>query len=86
MRISWVIESRGAAQADVPTVDAAAKALSAGVRQAYAREDATTLAHIMFSVVGPLRTALVTDGHRAVKQGETWEAREGAILVQLSPN
>ncbi|MFH9802784.1 hypothetical protein ACH4M0_11160 [Streptomyces albidoflavus] len=86
MRISWVIENHGAAQADVPTVDAAANALSAGVRQAYATADTTTLAHIMFSMVGPLRTELVTEGLRAVKRGETWEARNGAILVALSPN
>ena len=86
MRIAWVIEDHGADEAEAPTADSAAEALAAGVRTAYADEDTTTLAHIMFNVVAPLRMQLVTDGRFEVERGRTWEARSGAILVTLSPN
>nr|CAA40351.1 ORF1 [Lomovskayavirus C31] len=86
MRISWVIEDHGANEATAPTIDSAAEALTAGVRSAYADEDTTTLAHILFNVVGPLRMKLVTDGRFEVERGRTWEAREGGIFVTLSPN
>lgn len=54
--------------------------------EAEADEDTTTLAHILFNVVGPLRMKLVTDGRFEVERGRTWEAREGGIFVTLSPN
>ncbi|WP_274031221.1 hypothetical protein [Streptomyces sp. MMBL 11-1] len=86
MRISWVIEDHGGDEAVTATVDSAAEALAAAVRTAFSDEDTTTLAHIMFNVVAPLRMQLVTDGRFEVERGRTWEARQGSILVTLSPN
>ncbi|WP_443040832.1 winged helix-turn-helix domain-containing protein [Streptomyces sp. AHA2] len=86
MRITWVIEDHGGDSADVPTVDTAAEALAAAVRQAYAEESTETLANILLNTVAPLRMQLVTDGRYAVEHGRTWEARQGGIFVTLSPN
>jgi hypothetical protein len=86
MRIAWVIEEHGGNEADVPTADSAAEKLAEAVRTAYSDEDTTTLAHIMLNVVAPLRMQLVTDGRFEVEHGRTWEARNGSILVTLSPN
>ncbi|MEU6684402.1 hypothetical protein [Streptomyces sp. NPDC046832] len=86
MRISWVIEDHGGDSAECPTVDTAAEALAAAVRQAYADEGTETLANILLNTVAPLRMQLVTDGRYAVEHGRTWEARQGGIFVTLSPN
>jgi len=86
MRITWVIEDHGGDEATADTVDGAAEALAAGVRQAYAGYETAALVHIMLNVVAPLRMQLVTDGRYEVERGRTWEARQGQVLVILSPN
>jgi hypothetical protein len=87
MRITWVIEDHGGDSAVADNVDDAAAALATGVREAYEKDHPTaTLAHIMLNVVAPLRMQLVTDGRFEVERGRTWEARNGGILVTLSPN
>jgi hypothetical protein len=86
MKIAWVIEDHGADEAEAETADGAAEQLARGVREAYEKEhDTGTLAHIMLNVVAPLRMQLVTDGRFEVERGRTWEARNGGILVTLSP-
>jgi hypothetical protein len=85
IRISWVFEGMGGESAVVEDVDAAASALAGAVRAAYAREDTGTLAHILTTVVAPLRASLVTDGRYAVERGHTWSSGLGGVSVTLSP-
>jgi hypothetical protein len=85
IRISWVFEGIGGDTRLVEDVDAAARALSAAVRAAYAQEDTGTLAHILTTVVAPLRASLVTDGRYAVERGHTWSHGVGGVAVTLSP-
>lgn len=86
MRITWTVEDLGGNAATTETADGAAEALAAGVRELYADEDTTTLAHIMLNVVAPLRMSLVTDGRYEVERGREWSATMSGIHVSLSPN
>lgn len=85
MRLTWVIEGKGAGQADADTVEAAARALSDDVRAAYSHLGPDTLATMLPAVLGPLRAALVTDGRYAIEHGREWSASIGGILVTLCP-
>lgn len=76
MRITWMIAGRGAGQADVDSVEEAARAVARAL-------DAD--AHTMLTVIAPLRHALVTDGRYAVERGAPWHYTAGAIHVTLSP-
>lgn len=85
MRITWAIEGKGAGGADVPDVDAAARALSAAVRDVYGSLDTGRLATVLTAVLGPLRASMVTDGRYAVERGNEWSTQVGGILVVLYP-
>jgi len=85
MRITWAVEGKGAGGADVPDVDAAARALSAALRDVYGSLDTGSLATVLERVLGPLRASLVTDGRYAVERGNEWSTRVGGILVTLYP-
>lgn len=86
MRITWVIEGKGSGEAITADVDDAAGALATAVREAFDDLDSQTIAHIMLSVVAPLRVLLVTDGRQAVERGDEWQSQASPILVKLSPN
>jgi hypothetical protein len=81
VRISWVFENSGAGGATTADVDGAARALADAVRAVYGAD----AAHVLLTVVAPLRAALVTDGRYAVERGRTWDYTAGAIHVTLSP-
>lgn len=85
MRLTWVIEGKGAGQADADTVEAAARALSDAVRAAYSHLGPDTLATMLPAVLGPLRAALVTDGRYSVERGQEWSTSLGGIFVTLYP-
>jgi hypothetical protein len=85
VRITWAIEGHGAGSADVDDVDAAARALAAAVRDAYAKHGAGVQAHVLASVVAPLRASLVTDGRWEVERGREWSTSRGGILATLYP-
>ncbi|MFD3904104.1 hypothetical protein HXS80_16035 [Streptomyces sp. CB04723] len=86
MKISWVIEGTHSGSEITESVDDAAEALTAAVRQAYTPDHTTrTLAHIMLNVVSPLRLEMVNAGRAQVEQGHTWEGQAGEVAVTLSP-
>lgn len=85
MRITWVIEGKGAGSCAVDDVDQAARALDRAVRAAYADADTSTLATIITSVLGPLRASLVTDGRWAGQRGQEWAAQVSGLIVRLEP-
>lgn len=86
MRITWTIEGKGSGSAKVATVDDAATALTAAVRDAHSDLGTQTLSHVLLTSVAPLRQLLVTHGRAAVEQGQEWESGAGGIFVTLSPN
>lgn len=85
MKITWVIEGKGAGSADVADTDQAAKALSAAVSALYASDGPGVQVHVLTALVAPLRASLVTDGRYAVERGREWSANSAPILVTLSP-
>jgi hypothetical protein len=85
MQISWVIENYGAGTTSVADVDQAAGALDDALRAAYVDADPTTLAHVLWDVLGPIRFVLVTEGRAAVGRGETWSIQRAGLLVSLAP-
>lgn len=85
MQLSWVIEGYGAGSSAVPDVDQAANALDDALRAAYKDADPTTLAQIIWDVLGPVRFVLVTEGRAAVGRGETWSIQRAGLLVSLAP-
>ncbi|MFE5621696.1 hypothetical protein ACFQ8S_06740 [Streptomyces virginiae] len=86
MKITWAIEDQGSGQAVTESVDQAAEALTAAVRESFGDADTGTLAHIMLNIVAPVRAQLVTSGRFEVERGRTWEYTDRGISVTLSPN
>lgn len=83
IEISWALAGHGAGSATVETIDDAAAALGAAVRDAFADHDADAVARVLHGVLGPLRMRLVTDGAFALEHGQRWESSEGPLLVTL---
>lgn len=86
IRVSWVIEGTGADSTDAPDVDRAAEAFTAGVRAATAHLAPDVQGTVLYGVVGPLRTAMLTDGRMAAGRGDVWQSSAGGIVVQMDPN
>jgi hypothetical protein len=85
MQLTWVIEGYGAGETTVADVDQASTALDDALRARYADADPTTLAHVLWGVLGPIRMVLVTEGRAAVRRGETWSIQRAGLLVSLAP-
>jgi hypothetical protein len=83
MRVAWVLEGLGAGTADVEDIEAAAGALSEGIRGALAHLDPTALAHVLHASYGPLRASLLAFGGEALADSGEWQARSGGILITL---
>jgi hypothetical protein len=85
MRITWSYKGRKG-EGYVFSADDAARLIEEAVRAAYPDPaDTELLAHILWSVVGPLRTSMVTSGEQAVRQGGTWAHSSQGISVTLCP-
>jgi hypothetical protein len=84
IRVTWVLEGLGGGTADVEDIEAAASALSDGVRGALAHLDPTALAHVLHASYGPLRASLLTFGPEALADSGEWLARNGGIFVMVA--
>lgn len=86
MKITWVVEGKGAGSAEADDVDTAARALSDAVSALYAPDGPGVQAQVLTALVAPLRASLVTDGRFAVERGQDWVQEGGGIWVMLSPS
>jgi hypothetical protein len=84
IKVEWVIEWASAGEAVCSDTEAAASALIDAVRGATEPHGDEVTGRALYSVVGPLRAAMVTDGRAAIERGEQWSATLGGISVSLS--
>lgn len=84
IRVAWVIEWAGVGSALCADTGEATDALVRAVRAATADHGAEVTGQVLYGSVGPLRTALATDGRAAVERGEEWSGSAGGISVTLS--
>jgi hypothetical protein len=85
VRITWAIEGHGVGSAEADDVDGAARALANAVRTAYEKHGPSAQAHVLTTLVAPLRFQLVTEGRTAVERGDEWATSLGGLLVTLYP-
>lgn len=79
-----MFEGMGAGTALVEDVDSAAGVITEAVRASYDHLGPDALAHLLTTVVAPLRVAMVTDGYMALKRSDDWADGVAGIFVTLS--
>lgn len=85
MRIQWSVRGR-AGEGYAFRAEDAANAVEHALRAAYPDPaDTERLAHVLWSVWGPLRMQIITSGERTVAQGGTWVHSSEGISVTLCP-
>ncbi|WP_329061699.1 hypothetical protein [Streptomyces sp. NBC_01429] len=83
--VKWVLEGHGAGTERVPDTDAAANVIAAALRQATRTQSPDAQAHVLLTVLAPLRANMQREGADHIAQGRSWQDRNGPLFVEIQP-